>query len=80
MILIMGLYPSIFARGSLHAREYMVKAFTQYFEEEGHNSGSGLVKARFGHSTEHKIPLKDIARFEVGNTIGLLSNTAPESF
>lgn len=39
-----------------------------------------MVQSRFKHSSEHKIPLKDIARFEVGNTIALLTNTAPAAF
>ncbi|KAJ8069257.1 hypothetical protein OCU04_002921 [Sclerotinia nivalis] len=80
MILLMGLFPSIFARESLQAREYMAKAFNKYFKNGGHDEGSALIKARFNHSTEHKIPVDDIARFEVGNTIGLLSNTSPSAF
>lgn len=80
MILLMGLFPSLLAKESLDAREFMVKAFTQYFKDGGHNEGSGLIRSRFKHSSEHKIPVEDIARFEVGNTVGLLTNTAPTAF
>ncbi|KAF7895138.1 hypothetical protein EAF00_006952 [Botryotinia globosa] len=80
IILLMNLFPSILARECYQAREYMTRAFNKYFENGGHNEASALMKARFNHSTEHKLPVDDIARFEVGNTIGLLSNTSPSAF
>jgi len=76
----MELFPSILARESYQAREFMTKAFTQYFKEGGHNEGSGLIRARYEHSTEHKIPIEDIARFEVGGAIAILVNTSPTAF
>ncbi|KAF7950961.1 uncharacterized protein EAE97_002513 [Botrytis byssoidea] len=79
-ILLMNLFPSILSRECYQAREYMTRAFNKYFENGGHNEASALMKARFNHSTEHKLPVEDIARFEVGNTIGLLSNTSPSAF
>ncbi|TVY68970.1 Cholesterol 7-alpha-monooxygenase [Lachnellula suecica] len=80
MIFIMGIFPTILARKSFQAREFMTQAFTRYFEEGGHNQGSGLIRTRYEHSTEHKIPIEDVARFEVGNTIALLANTSPTAF
>lgn len=80
MILIMNLFPSILARESVASREYMTKAFTKYFKEGGHDHGSALIKARYEHSTEHKIPVEDIARFETGGAIALLTNTSPAAF
>ncbi|CAG8958374.1 hypothetical protein HYFRA_00011051 [Hymenoscyphus fraxineus] len=80
MLMIMELFPSVLARESVAGRELMVKAFVQYFEEGGHNQGSALVRARFEHSTEHKIPIEDIARFETGGALAVLSNTAPSTF
>lgn len=76
----MNLFPSLLAKESLEAREFMTRAFVHYFEQNDYLEGSGLTKTRFEHSTEHKIPLDDIARYEVGNTIGILTNTAPGSF
>jgi hypothetical protein len=58
----------------------MTQAFVHYFELDGHLEGSALIKTRFEHSTNYKIPLDDIARYEVGNTIGILTNTVPGSF
>lgn len=80
MILIMNLFPSLLAKESIAAREFMTKAFTRYFKEGGHNQGSALIKARFEHSMEHKIPLEDIARFETGGAIAILTNTSPAAF
>ncbi|KAF2196010.1 cytochrome P450 [Delitschia confertaspora ATCC 74209] len=78
MLLIMDL--PMFAKEGVEAREYMVKAFTKYFESHAHNEGSTLVQVRYEHSREHKIPVEDIARYEVGNSIGILTNTVPASF
>lgn len=76
----MDLFPSILAKESLEAREFMTRAFVRYFEHDGHLEGSELMKARFKHSTEFNVPVDDIARYEVGNTIGILTNTTPGSF
>ncbi|KAF2115747.1 cytochrome P450 [Lophiotrema nucula] len=80
LILLMNIFPSLLAKDSLEAREFMTRAFVRYFEQSGHLDGSELINTRFKHSTEHKVPVEDIARFEVGNTIGILTNTVPGSF
>jgi cytochrome P450 len=80
MILIIQLLPTIFARESVSARETMKKAFLQYFQKLGHQEGSDLIKARFDHSIEYNIPLEDIARYECGGAVGILTNTSPSSF
>lgn len=80
LMLLMNLFPSVLAKDSLEAREFMTRAFVHYFEQKGHLEGSKLMRTRFEHSTEYGIPVEDIARYEVGNTIGILTNTAPGSF
>ncbi|OAG04304.1 cytochrome P450 [Paraphaeosphaeria sporulosa] len=79
MGLLMGLPPS-FVRDSFNAREFMAKRFVQYFNEGGHEQGSALIKARYAHSMEHKIPVEDIARFETAGAIAILTNTSPACF
>jgi hypothetical protein len=79
MILLMQL-PSMFARESVAARATMTKAFLQYFQKEGHLEGSALIKARVDHSNEYNIPIEDIARYECGGALGILTNTSPASF
>lgn len=80
MILLMQLLPSVFAKESLAARDAITKAFIKYFRNDGHREGSALIQARFDHSTEYKIPLEDIARFECGGAIAILTNTSPACF
>jgi hypothetical protein len=80
MIMLMKLLPSVFARDSLAARDTITKAFLKYFNEGGHRKGSALIQARFDVSTEYKIPLEDIARFECGGAVGILTNNSPICF
>jgi hypothetical protein len=80
MVLIMELFPSILAKESLAARDFVGNAFVQYFKENGQEKGSALVKARFDHSTEYNIPVEDIAKWEVGGSIAILTNTSPATF
>jgi cytochrome P450 len=81
MILAMKLFPSILAKESIKAREYLAQAFYQYFRAGHHEEGSGLVQARWNHSKEHKIADdRDIARFEIGGAFAVLSNTIPTAF
>ncbi|KAH7088269.1 cytochrome P450 [Paraphoma chrysanthemicola] len=80
MVLLMQLIPSLFAKKSVAARETMTKAFLHYFQAMGHEKGSALIQARYNHSVEHHIPLEDIARYECGGAVGILTNTSPASF
>jgi cytochrome P450 len=72
--------PSILARESIQAREKVVAAFIAYFNAGGHEQGSALIRARFKHSTEFHACIEDIARFEVGNAVAIMSNTTPSAF
>ncbi|KAH7382453.1 cytochrome P450 [Phaeosphaeria sp. MPI-PUGE-AT-0046c] len=49
-------------------------------ENGGHLQGSALVKTRVEHSLEYGIPIEDIARYETGGALGVLTNTSPSSF
>ncbi|KAH8721505.1 cytochrome P450 [Phaeosphaeriaceae sp. PMI808] len=80
MGLLMGFLPSIVARGGYQARELIAERFLEYFKNEGYCEGSALVKARYAHSVEHKIPIEDIARFETAGAIAVLTNTSPACF
>ena len=80
MVLLMKLFPSVLAKESVKAREFMARGFTEYFKNNRHSEGSSLIKARYEHSMEHKIPVEDIARYEVGGSLAILSNTTPAAF
>lgn len=80
MGLLMGFLPSILARDSFHAREFIAKRFVRYFQNKSHEEGSTLIRARYEHSVDHKIPLEDIAKFETAGAIAILTNTSPACF
>ncbi|KAI4281773.1 MAG: hypothetical protein L6R38_003451 [Xanthoria sp. 2 TBL-2021] len=65
---------------NLSARDLVGDAFRLYFEAKHHEYGSTLVQNRYNTSIQNKVSVKDIARFEVGNTIAVLVNTAPAVF
>ena len=58
----------------------MIKGFVDYFENELHEDGSPLVKARYKANKMYNVSLEDVARFESSLTIALLVNTAPATF
>lgn len=70
----------MFARKSLQGRETIAKAFETYFRNRGHEEGSKLVQCRWQYSADWNIPVEDIARFEVGGALAVLTNTIPTSF
>lgn len=72
--------PSVFAKESVLAGTTIENAFLKYFQNQGHLEGSALVKARVEHSQEYNVPSEDIARFECGGALGILTNTSPTTF
>lgn len=52
----------------------------EYFQKKDHEDGSALLQARYATSEKHKIPLEDIARYEVGGALAILVNTSPALF
>ncbi|POS77273.1 hypothetical protein DHEL01_v204344 [Diaporthe helianthi] len=80
MSILVGFLPSIMARRPIAAREKVSKAFEKYYKAGGVQKASVLAKNRYEAAANHKIPLQDIARFEVGGSIAILVNTAPAAF
>lgn len=78
--LIMGFNSTGVAGKAIDAMSIGSIAFEKYFNENHHLEGSEHVQARFNHSSDHRIPLNDIARSEFANGIALLSNTVPNAF
>lgn len=76
----MNFVPSLTAAKARRGRDIVRQAFLEYFQNKGHENGSALVNTRHNVSTKHKIPLADIARYEVGGAIAILINTAPALF
>ena len=75
-----GVLPSFTARKGVAGRAVVAKAFEQYYRDDGHKSGSVLARNRYEVACKNKIPLEDIAKYEVGGAMAILVNTAPASF
>ncbi|KAK7752917.1 hypothetical protein SLS62_005076 [Diatrype stigma] len=80
MSILVGICPSITARKSIAARARVAKAFETYYKAGGVQKASALAQNRYQTQTNHKVPLEDIACYEVGGSIALLVNTAPGAF
>ena len=80
VMILMNIVPSVTARKGCSGRAVVSQAFEEYFRNKGHEQGSALVQSRYNNSMENKIPLADIARYEVGGAIAILVNTTPAVF
>ncbi|KAF2194765.1 cytochrome P450 [Zopfia rhizophila CBS 207.26] len=72
--------PSHFCSKRLPGREKLFYAFKEYYLKDGHLNASPLVKERFKVNSAHNISITDIAKFELGVCLGLMSNSVPTSF
>jgi cytochrome P450 len=79
MLLILNV-PSWTLKDALKSHDYATAAFEDYFRSGFHRFSSTLTHARYAHSLAHQIPLRDIAKSEVGNGVALFANTAPTTF
>ena len=80
MALLVGILPSVTAHKGLAGRAKVAKAFEHYFNTNGHEQASILMKNRYETSANNGISVTDIARFEVGGSVAILVNTAPAVF
>ncbi|OTB09632.1 hypothetical protein M426DRAFT_18266 [Hypoxylon sp. CI-4A] len=80
MMFVLNLLPRVFAKEGYKAREYMVKVWEQYFEQNSYAQGSELIKTRVKINNDFGIPLKETARIELGGSQAILSNTLPGTF
>jgi len=78
--LMIGIAPWVVARKAWKGREYLAKAFLQYYEAGGHLGSSQLSYIRWKSQHDAGATLEDIARLEVVMGLGILSNTVPASF
>jgi cytochrome P450 len=78
--LLLDLYPNLLAKESVQARKDIVEAFNDYFVNRSHKQGSAFVQAHYQHKVDQGATGKDIARFEIGGIVAILSNTIPAAF
>jgi cytochrome P450 len=80
MLLLVNVLPSVTARAGTKARNKVAKAFYSYFSNNEHLKGSALVQARYNHSRDYGVSVEDIATFEVGGSLAVLTNTFPTAY
>lgn len=80
MKILIGILPSVVALKGLAGRSRIIRAFTKYFEQKGHEQASILMQNRFKTSFQHGISIQDIAAYEVGGSVAVLVNTVPAAF
>jgi cytochrome P450 len=78
--LLLNLFPNMLVRKSVQARKEIVEAFHHYFESGSHKLGSAFVQAHYQHKVDQGAVERDIARFEIGAIVAILSNTIPAAF
>ncbi|KAK7754962.1 hypothetical protein SLS62_003046 [Diatrype stigma] len=80
LTLLLDVFPRIFARQSLRARDIMVAEFKRYFENDWHLDGSLFIQLRQKHNRAFGINMSDTAHTEVGQVAAGVVNTAPTTF
>ncbi|KAL9003903.1 MAG: hypothetical protein Q9188_003241 [Gyalolechia gomerana] len=63
---------------SVHAREFVSKPFQEYLEAKYHETGSIFIQNRYNTSVKNKIPVGDIARYEIGGSYTSMSSSNAE--
>ena len=81
-----GLAPLLFgipvpsARKAHRSRAIVIKAMNEYFENGEQERGMPIIKARYEVGKKYGATTDDIARFEIGDCIGILVNATPALF
>ena len=73
--IMMKIVPALSARKGIQGRQLLIDAFLKYFQSGALATGSIFAQSRYASAVKHKVPLNDIARFEVVNLIGTLTST-----
>lgn len=72
--------PWLTARKAYKARQQLFDALNQYFAGDWREDASELIKARYDAFQKAGTPVDVIARYEMGNSLSVLINTAPAIF
>ena len=78
--LLLGIAPKYTARKAYRGRAKIAEAMQRYFERNGQERGSGLVKTRYDAGKKHGLSMETISVFELGDCIGVLINSVPTTF
>ncbi|KAH8180213.1 cytochrome p450 domain-containing protein [Sarocladium implicatum] len=78
--LMIGILPSITAKKPAEARDKIAAAFQRYYEDGGLETASTIAQGRYRLTSEHDVPVSEIAKMEVGMAVAVLLNTSPVTF
>ncbi|KAL9115254.1 MAG: hypothetical protein Q9227_001048 [Pyrenula ochraceoflavens] len=78
--LIVNIFPSITAPKAYKARNAIRAAFIRYYEDNGQNTASAVVRARHRTATKFNLGIEDMACLDIGLVFGLLVNVVPTAF
>ena len=78
-MIILGIAPSITARKGYNARKRFVAGLVDYFRDNGPETGSDLIRARWEVNKSYGSE-QYLSSFEIGNLIGVLINAVPTFF
>ena len=77
---VLDLWPKYTANPAWTAREKIVEAFTEYFIAGGQHDSSAMTMARWKTQHDAGSTIENIARMELANSVGVISNTVPSTF
>lgn len=78
--LLLNVFPNLLVKESVQGRRDIVEAFDKYFASRGHEQGSAFVQAHYQHKVDQGLTGQDIAKFEIGGIVAIMSNTIPAAF
>ena len=79
-MILLGLYPKFTARKGFAGRRKLHQAINEYFNRGDHKYALGVLKARYDALINNGGTTDDVARFEIGDLIGVLVNATPSFF
>lgn len=79
-MILLGLFPKYTARKGFAGRRKLHKAIHEYLDRGDHKYALGVLKARYDALINNGGTIDDVARFEIGDLIGVLTNATPTFF
>ena len=79
-LLLVNIMPWLVARKAYKARQRLIDAMNRYFASNWRDDASELIKARYDAFQTVNMPVDAIARYEMGNSVAIMINTAPAIF
>lgn len=79
-MILLGLFPKYTARKGYAGRRKLHKAIHEYLDRGDHKYALGVLKARYDALINNGGTIDDVARFEIGDLVGVLTNATPTFF